>query len=113
MGRLIYLKDVATLELDRKACTGCGMCAIVCPRGVFRISDRKANVLEKDSCMECGACSRNCPAQAIFVRTGVGCATAVINSMLGFQSSDCCCSLEQYEQGGAGSGSKTNKGGCC
>jgi ferredoxin len=33
-------------------------------------------------CMECGACSLNCPADAIEVKSGVGCAAAVLHSML-------------------------------
>ncbi len=45
--------------------------------------------------MECGACARNCPVDAIRVRAGVGCATAVIYGLLtGKESCDCgeqCC----------------------
>jgi len=36
-----------------------------------------------DTCMECGACARNCPTEAITVRAGVGCATAVFDDALG------------------------------
>lgn len=108
MDRLVYLKDVVTLELDPELCTGCGMCAIVCPQGVFQVSDRKANISDRDLCMECGACSRNCPSGAISVQTGVGCASAVINSMLGRQSSSCCCSLDQYDNA-CSTSSKTKK----
>jgi NAD-dependent dihydropyrimidine dehydrogenase PreA subunit len=96
MGKLVYLKDVVTLKLDSEPCSGCSMCATVCPRGVFEISHRKARVADRDSCIECGACARNCPEGAISVRAGVGCASAVINSMLG-TTSECCCSIEQYE----------------
>jgi len=95
MGKLIYLQDVVTLQLDSDACSGCAMCETVCPRGVFEISHRKARVAEKDSCIECEACARNCPEGAISVRVGVGCASAVINSMLGRK--DCCCSIDRYE----------------
>ncbi|MCE5335494.1 MAG: 4Fe-4S binding protein [Desulfobacteraceae bacterium] len=97
MGKLVYLKDVVTLELSSDACTGCGMCAIVCPRGVFEVSARKAAILDRDSCMECGACARNCAFGAIRVKTGVGCATAVLNSMLRRQNTSCCCTLDQYQ----------------
>ena len=97
MGKLVYLKDVVTLQLDGEACTGCAMCATVCPRGVFEISHSKARVADRDSCIECGACALNCPAGAVSVRAGVGCATAIINSMLGIKTSDCCCSIDQYE----------------
>ena len=96
MGRLVYLKDVVTLKLDGEACSGCAMCTVVCPRGVFEISRRKAMVADRDSCIECGACARNCPEGAISVNVGVGCASAVINSMLGIKS-DCCCSVDRYE----------------
>ncbi len=75
---LRYLKDVVTLEFDVDACIGCGMCAVVCPHGVFVIENKQANLTERNACMECGACARNCPADAIQVRTGVGCATGII-----------------------------------
>lgn len=111
MGRLVYLKDVVTLELSAEACTGCGMCAVVCPRGVFDVSNGKAAILEKDACMECGACARNCRFGAISVKVGVGCASAVINNMLGRESSTCCCSLDQYDSESAPSSARG--GGCC
>jgi len=72
------------------------MCATVCPRGVFEISHRKAKVADRDACIECGACAQNCPEGAVSVRVGVGCASAVINSMLGINNSGCC-SMDQYE----------------
>jgi len=99
MGKLVYLKDVVTLKLDSGACSGCAMCRTVCPHGIFEISGGKARVADRDSCIECGACARNCPEGAVSVRVGVGCATAVINSMLGIRNSGCCCSIDQYETG--------------
>lgn len=97
MDRLVYLKDVVTLELEAEKCSGCGMCTIVCPRGVFEMDARKASISDRDACIECGACARNCPSEAIYVRVGVGCASAVINSMFGRKNAACCCSLDQYE----------------
>jgi len=44
----------------------------------------------RDACMECGACSRNCPFDAISVKSGVGCAAAVIGAMLGRTDQPCC-----------------------
>ncbi|MEL7654432.1 MAG: 4Fe-4S dicluster domain-containing protein, partial [Bacillota bacterium] len=56
-----YLKNVATLKLESEKCTGCGMCANVCPHGVFAMEMKKAKIVDLDSCMECGACEKNCP----------------------------------------------------
>jgi ferredoxin len=78
MGQLRYIETALTLKLSEKKCVGCGMCEIVCPHGVFLVDDRKARILDKGLCIECGACARNCPAGAISVKTGVGCATAVL-----------------------------------
>ena len=85
-----YLKDVVTLKLDKEKCTGCGMCLEVCPHEVFKMNTRRVEIQNRDACMECGACSRNCPFDAIAVQTGVGCAAAVINSMLGRTNQPCC-----------------------
>jgi len=102
MGQLIYLKDVVTLRLDQKKCTGCGMCLLVCPRAVLSLNDSKVDIVNRDACMECGACARNCSVNAFSVRPGVGCAAAVINSMLGRRSSSSRCTTD----------TKKNSGGC-
>jgi NAD-dependent dihydropyrimidine dehydrogenase PreA subunit len=77
-----YLKDVATLELDREACIGCGMCALVCPHQVFVVAEKKSRIVDLDACMECGACALNCPVRALKVESGVGCASGMINELL-------------------------------
>jgi NAD-dependent dihydropyrimidine dehydrogenase PreA subunit len=92
MGRLQYLTDVVTLELDAEKCVGCKRCTEVCPHGVFFIEDGKARIADRDNCMECGACQSNCPADAISVGVGVGCAQAVINGFLRGTEPDCDCS---------------------
>ena len=106
MGKLIYLKDVATLSMDAQKCTGCGMCLEVCPHRVFQMNGKSPRIADRDACMECGACSRNCPAGAIFVQSGVGCAAAVINSLLG-REGECSCGPQTDANGAA------KKGGCC
>ena len=116
--KIRYLKDVTTLELFEEKCTGCGMCAVVCPHGVLAMDNGLARIVDRDACMECSACSRNCPEEAIAVEAGVGCAQAVINSVLG-RSGDICCGLEDYETSDAVCGEgetstrKRRRSGCC
>jgi NAD-dependent dihydropyrimidine dehydrogenase PreA subunit len=97
MDRLVYLKDVVTLELHGEKCVGCGMCLLVCPHAVLKPANGRVEIRDRDACMECGACARNCPAEAISVQPGVGCATAVINSALGRKKGSCCCTIEPKE----------------
>jgi len=79
---LRYLKNVVTLEYDPDKCTGCRMCAEVCPHRVFAVENGKARITDRDLCMECGACAKNCAWEAISVRAGVGCAWAIMISRL-------------------------------
>ena len=85
-----------TLELYPDKCIGCGMCVNVCPHAVFTMEARKAGGMglslnaaksvavfsRKEACMECGACQMNCPVDAIRVKSGVGCAAAMIRAAL-------------------------------
>lgn len=86
-----YLKNVATLKLETQKCIGCSMCLDVCPHEVFSMENGKATIVDRNSCMECGACVKNCPVSALEVKTGVGCATAVINGILRGTEPDCDC----------------------
>jgi NAD-dependent dihydropyrimidine dehydrogenase PreA subunit len=90
MGQFMYLKDVTTLSLNQERCVGCGMCLQVCPHAVFSLTNGTAEIVNRDACMECGACSRNCPVEALIVQSGVGCAAAVINSLIGRKKESCC-----------------------
>jgi NAD-dependent dihydropyrimidine dehydrogenase PreA subunit len=88
---LAYLENVTTLFLVAEKCVGCGRCVEVCPHGVFSVADKKARIVEKDVCMECGACAANCPANAVEVRAGVGCATAIIKGWITGSAPSCDC----------------------
>lgn len=94
-----YLANVASLELIPEKCTGCGTCIDVCPHNVFTLKDKKAVVLDRDSCMECGACAMNCPFGALTVDKGVGCAAALINSMVTGGEPTCGCSDKKSADG--------------
>jgi len=87
-----YLANVTTLNYASEKCAGCGRCVEVCPRGVFEMQDKRAALTDKDLCMECGACAKNCEFGAISVNSGVGCAAAIINSMITGGPPSCDCS---------------------
>ena len=89
MEKFRYLPGVTTLEYEETLCVGCGSCETVCPHGVFAMNGKKVRLVDKDGCMECGACALNCETEAITVRSGVGCASAVISESLG--RTDSCC----------------------
>lgn len=78
MKTLRYIDGVASISLKEEVCVGCGMCATVCPHGVFTLTKKRALITDRDGCMECGACAMNCPAGAIEVTPGVGCAALII-----------------------------------
>ncbi|HOF32585.1 MAG TPA: mercury methylation ferredoxin HgcB [Spirochaetota bacterium] len=103
--RPLYLKNVSTLTLDGNKCTGCGKCANVCPHGVFEIRESKAYIVEKDRCMECGACMKNCAFEAVKVRSGVGCAAALLYGMIKGTEPTCGSSC--------GCSSSESKSSCC
>lgn len=90
-----YFKNVSTLKLNAELCKGCKMCITVCPHAVFEMVDKKARIVDVDDCMECGACALNCQYGAITVKSGVGCAAAIINGILNNTEPNCDCSKEK------------------
>lgn len=90
--KFTYVKNGESLSLDSAKCTGCGMCVEVCPHGVFRLNGGKAGIADKASCMQCGACKLNCPAKAIEVKSGVGCAGAILRGIVTGKEATCGCS---------------------
>lgn len=95
---MMYLEGVASLALSSERCTGCGTCLEVCPHNVFALKNKKVVILDRDRCMECGACAMNCPFRALSVDKGVGCAAALIKSMVTGGEPTCGCS-EKKESG--------------
>lgn len=87
-----YLSGVSSLVFYQENCTGCGRCIEVCPHAVFTMENKKAVLTDRDLCMECGACANNCEFGAIMVDAGVGCAAAIINSMITGGEPSCDCS---------------------
>ncbi len=94
MDNQIYLRNVATLEYDASLCIGCKLCVEVCPHNVFKMTNKKAEIIQLDKCMECGACEINCLPSALKVKQGVGCAAAVISGFLKGTEPNCDCGTE-------------------
>jgi NAD-dependent dihydropyrimidine dehydrogenase PreA subunit len=109
---LTYLGNGGTLTLDPASCGGCGACIDVCPHDVFRIEDDVALIAARGRCMECGACAFNCPTGALGVRSGVGCAAAVLNGLLRKTEPACGCSTSAGSCCGGGN-AKSEGSSCC
>lgn len=77
-----YLEDAVTLAYDAALCNGCALCTHVCPHAVFTMVDKRAVLADRGACIECGACAKNCEQNAITVRAGVGCASALLASVV-------------------------------
>lgn len=90
-----YLANTASIELMNDRCSGCGVCLDVCPHNVLSRDGNKVMIADRDACMECGACENNCAFGAISVQKGVGCAAALINSMITGGDPSCDCSNEK------------------
>lgn len=115
---MTYLANVVTLSYDPAKCNGCGRCTEVCPHAVFVIDGgqagpvpggqagrSRARLARRDLCIECGACQANCRPGAIRVKSGVGCASAIISGALRGTEPTCgCCGPD---------GAASPGGGCC
>lgn len=49
----------------QKTCTGCTMCAIVCPEGCVYSVEKKKYTFDPDYCKGCGMCAEECPVDDI------------------------------------------------
>ena len=59
-------------SVDRRTCTGCGLCAAICPSEVLEFKDRQVLVRQSAfGCIACGHCMMVCPSGSITV-TGRG-----------------------------------------
>ena len=52
--------------LEKRLCTGCGTCSLICPQGAIKMQDDsegfKAPIVESEKCNGCGRCKRHCHA---------------------------------------------------
>jgi len=51
--------------VDENRCTGCNVCAIVCPVGALEKNEEEVAQVNEELCKGCGICAAHCPEQAI------------------------------------------------
>jgi NAD-dependent dihydropyrimidine dehydrogenase PreA subunit len=57
------------VEINKLACTGCGVCVETCPTDVLRLDDQKKAVTAyPEDCQGCFICEWDCAYEAIRVR---------------------------------------------
>jgi ferredoxin len=55
------------IGIDRNACSGCGVCAKVCPMKVLEVIEGSIVIHNEEDCIHCNLCMKNCKEGAIAV----------------------------------------------
>ncbi len=58
---------MATIEINKEKCTGCGVCGEICPYKAIEFKDRIAEYRAED-CFLCGHCQAVCPVDAVVIK---------------------------------------------
>ena len=61
-------KALILYSIDPEKCTGCTVCAKVCPTGAAKGVRKEAHTIDAAVCTKCGACRESCKFDAIIVR---------------------------------------------
>ncbi len=71
--------------VDETLCTGCNVCAVVCPSSAIKKNEMGIAQVDEDLCKGCGTCSASCPERAITMRrlTNAQIVTQVLSALGG------------------------------
>jgi NADH-quinone oxidoreductase subunit F len=58
-------RNLITVHIDARRCTGCGQCVKVCAVGAISGEKKKAHVVDAAVCTRCGACRNICKFEAV------------------------------------------------
>lgn len=61
-------KNLFHYEIDKKACTGCGICAKKCPQEAITGDKKEPHYMDQDKCIKCGICYDSCKFDAIVIK---------------------------------------------
>ena len=64
---LRYLENVVTLQLDTKACNGCGICLKSCSYKAISGHKKALHTIDAALCRKCGICRDDCKFDAVLV----------------------------------------------
>ena len=62
------MNSTTSVEIDREACNGCGICVEICPLDCLRMDAHEKAFMKYDECWYCGSCTLDCPVDAIILR---------------------------------------------
>jgi len=60
-------KALITYSIDSEACTGCRVCARICPTEAVTGEKKEVHTIDQEKCIKCGACFESCKFDAVTV----------------------------------------------
>ncbi len=70
--RALKCRALIRYQVRADACTGCMLCAKVCPTKAARGERKKPHAIDQATCTKCGLCHQGCRFDAITISTGRG-----------------------------------------